>query len=282
MVNRLYNMKLNLEKIIEMNKAGYTLKEVTAFFNKNHYQNIQSFLKYKGVKLIWEESSYRKINQDFFECIDSEIKAYLLGFFYADGTITKDNRVAVSVQEKDKYIVELFQKYISPEIPLSKSHYTKGAKNRQPQYKWRLRSLKIIQDLKKLGLKERKTYETIDFPDIKPSLMKHFIRGLMDGDGYVSPYPYGGRVYLGLTWKNFIDKIDSWLKENGLVTYISKYYKDYNNCSLYKLEIRNKEGVNMFYNLIYRDSTFRLERKINNFKIHNTEVIAKSKEFATP
>ena len=58
-------------------------------------------------------------NENFFESIDSEIKAYLLGFLFADGyvNIRRNNtsyRFGVEVSEKDKSILYLFIQYIYP------------------------------------------------------------------------------------------------------------------------------------------------------------------------
>ncbi len=46
-------MKLDLNKIIELNSQSFTQREVQKYFETNNYQNIQSFLKNKGVKLTW-------------------------------------------------------------------------------------------------------------------------------------------------------------------------------------------------------------------------------------
>ena len=49
-------------------------------------------------------------NEDYFNVIDSELKAYLLGYFLADGCITnptKGNKcISMCLQEKDRYILE--------------------------------------------------------------------------------------------------------------------------------------------------------------------------------
>lgn len=60
------------------------------------------------------------VNDDFFKNIDSEIKAYLLGFFLADGTYglgarcTKSYRFQVTLQEEDLEIISLFKEFIVP------------------------------------------------------------------------------------------------------------------------------------------------------------------------
>ena len=59
------------------------------------------------------------INEDYFDIIDTEEKAYLLGFLYADGNhFTKKNRITIGLQEKDKHILEKFNELIGSNRPL--------------------------------------------------------------------------------------------------------------------------------------------------------------------
>lgn len=60
---------------------------------------------------------YKNINDSFFEKIDTEEKAYFLGLFYADGCNYINgnaSRVALSLQEDDKKILEIFNNFIYP------------------------------------------------------------------------------------------------------------------------------------------------------------------------
>lgn len=123
------------------------------------------------------------INHNFFNKIDSEIKAYLLGFFAADGHIQrkKDSYVfAVFIHYKDSEIIRLFNKYIANgQAKLYKRENTRG---------FQISSNQIGEDLKKLGYDNRKTYTCNGIPDIPQKLMCHFIRGYFDGDGSIGYY----------------------------------------------------------------------------------------------
>ena len=55
--------------------------------------------KYKA-----DTRTYRA-NDDFFDVIDSEIKAYLLGFLYADGYLASDGRIGIRLQIDDEEII---------------------------------------------------------------------------------------------------------------------------------------------------------------------------------
>lgn len=49
-------------------------------------------------------------NEEYFNVIDSEKKAYLLGYFLADGCVTNPSNgkkcISMCLQEQDKYILE--------------------------------------------------------------------------------------------------------------------------------------------------------------------------------
>lgn len=58
----------------------------------------------------------KNINIDYFNKIDTEDKAYLLGYLLADGYITK-NRLSVSSIDKDR--IELFREKLESEHRIS-------------------------------------------------------------------------------------------------------------------------------------------------------------------
>ena len=55
-----------------------------------------------------------KINHNFFENIDSEAKAYLLGFLAADGNVSHNtNKITLHIGEKDVYVANLLKEFIT-------------------------------------------------------------------------------------------------------------------------------------------------------------------------
>lgn len=66
-------------------------------------------------------------NENYFEKIDTEDKAYFLGFIMADGCILKNrNTLKIIIHKKDKHILEDFSKCIdfkgSIYTPLTRNH----------------------------------------------------------------------------------------------------------------------------------------------------------------
>lgn len=100
--------------------------------------------------------------------------AYILGFTFADGNIFK---TTLSWDLKDdKELLEKMNETMDSTYPIS------VGKN-----SWRLRisNPAIIEDLKKLGVTPNKS-KTLCFPEKIPSnFLPHFIRGILDGDGWI-------------------------------------------------------------------------------------------------
>lgn len=123
-------------------------------------------------------------NENFFEKIDSEEKAYFLGLLYADGTLNLKNKlVSISLQEKDKYILEYMLKY---------THFSGSLKMLEPRKETHSATAYIhiynenfYLNAVKSGLLPNKSL-ILTFPGLEilpEQLISHFIRGYFDGDG---------------------------------------------------------------------------------------------------
>ena len=123
-------------------------------------------------------------NTLFFKQIDTELKAYLLGYIVADGCITIENRKDRPITSKirrvqfqcaisDLQIIELIKSVIAPNNKIS---YIKGKGNKQDYIKLRLANTEIVNDLITLyDIQPRKTYhKEFQFPNIPKEIKKHF------------------------------------------------------------------------------------------------------------
>lgn len=209
-------------------------------------------------------------NENFFEVIDSEIKAYLLGFMFADGSIEQDfkhrtYRACIYVSESDKHIAYLFQQYIDP---YSNIHFRSTVDKRSgyisKMCRLRFSSKKLIQDLINQGCIPRKTYEETHIPKLSDDLMFHFIRGYFDGDGHA--YVFKSRnsysIRVGFTSEyHTLKDIKDFLNKKGIYCYLELKK---NIC--YNLYINRKEDINSFYKSIYNNANFFFSRKRNIMK----------------
>jgi len=180
---------LNYEYYEKYINGEITAKEL-AIKSKIPYTSLPSVLKREGLP------SHRKyvderVKGDFFDKIDTEEKAYILGFYVADGAITRskkcDNwRFSIGLNEDDKEILEKIKNIMNPYVHLIYEvfDYKKTSRKTRPMYKFQFSNKNICTKLEEYGLGFNKTYKEKSVKNIIPEeLMKHFIRGYFDGDG---------------------------------------------------------------------------------------------------
>lgn len=122
-----------------------------------------------------------ELQRDFFDCIDTPEKAYVLGLIWADGTLSeKTQQVRVRLAVED---VELLTK-IGALIGITKLHPIPPAGN---AVSWQvglyISSKQIVNALLRLGLTEAKDYTLPQAVLPSETLRRDFVRGLIDGDG---------------------------------------------------------------------------------------------------
>jgi len=187
---KLYNDKIPVKSIM----SQLNIKSTATFFR---------YIKMLGIKLKGHFNANRKynVNHHYFDIIDTEEKAYWLGFMYADGYIIyrrKSNQKSVNIvgltlSAKDVAHIEKFKKAISAENPIriSKANFyliKKYIGRRYLQAKLNITSHLLCENLIKLGCVPRKSL-IIKFPSqkiISDDLLCHFLRGYFDGDGWIT------------------------------------------------------------------------------------------------
>ena len=200
-------------------------------------------------------------NDDYFETIDTEDKAYFLGLLFADGNVySARNRVQITLANEDAYILKAFANCIG---------YTgKMYIDREKYSKLILPSKKMCADLTRLGCTPNKSL-TLQFPtEVPDELMHHFIRGYFDGDGHISKdkklvKPY---YHINITSsKCFVERLKELLLENLIETgNLYKRYKDREQ-SAHTTMVRNK-SAKQFVEYIYNNASLFLTRKRNIYE----------------
>jgi hypothetical protein len=238
-------------------------------------------------EIINKKSKYSH-NEDYFKVIDTEYKAYILGFIIADGSIEDNNRIKKSGEDSityrltfcnsidDKEIIDKIKEQISPESIIYHTINTKGAVTRKEQLVLRICSRILCTDLINLyNIQPRKTLNStfeIDLNKIPDNLLRHFIRGFFDGDGAVSFHKYNNTIFFNfgfvLNSLNFTKQICKIFEDlfdiKGVI-----YTHTSNTCIWYSLRFnynRNRtEKIKLIYNYLYEDSNIYLTRKKDKF-----------------
>lgn len=219
-----------------------------------------------------------EINEDTFNAIDTEEKAYFLGFLFADGYINEKSKVVVlQLAEKDKEILEKLNKVIKSNRPLQyismECNRKKGIKV-QDAFRLNINCRKIYDNIVNYGCLPRKTF-TLKFPtnDVIPYyLIRHFVRGYFDGDGsLVGYFPSRGngkhfqcdvKIVSTLEFINQLSVLTS--DELSISTNVTKRFKDGKNN--YNYQLSGNLNVIKFLEWIYKDANIYLDRKFQTFK----------------
>ena len=207
-------------------------------------------------------------NENYFEKIDTEQKAYWIGFFYADGHVNHST-LQCALQEKDAPHLQLFLNDIQAndvEIKYNKIN------NTSITGRFSLCSVKIADDLRKLGFSNRKSYESTDviFQNIPDELKWHFIRGFWDGDGCI-------RIRAKKSGEISCISLNEKLLQS-FCDYFNKIFNDQNFSKIFLSEEKyyrirlGGEKAKKVCKFLYKNSTIYLDRKYQNylqFKTYN-------------
>lgn len=240
----------------------------------NGWEKVHSFLPNRSREQIRARASkigvsYLKYNRDFFEIIDTEEKAYWLGFVYADGYVTTENRFGIELGIKDLSHLEKFTKSLE-----YNGKIRSRIRNGNETCLILIKNGKVFKDLEDKGVFRDKTYSS-EFPSDKqvpPNLVNHFLRGYFDGDGCyhfnrrkVPRKDRGWKIYnklskeISLTCKSekMINEIRAQLLSQGIESRIDINPKG----DLPVLRISNIENMVKLINYLYKNATLYLDRK---------------------
>lgn len=199
------------------------------------------------------QKSQKTLNEDIFEKIDSEHKAYWLGFLMADGCVSeKNNRIELSLQEKDyKHIIK-FKEFMNSDHKVGK----KIKDNKYISYRLGFSRKKTKQDLMMHGCIPNKTKDMI-FPNIKKEFKRHFIRGYFDADGCITNHKTSTVSFELLGYDNFLNEVARHLNIDGHI------YK-FNHSDVKRFMIAGKKAISIL-DYLYKDSTIYLDRKYEKY-----------------
>lgn len=262
-----------------------TMKQVEDKYELSHptiTKILKDVPKYTKAKL-----NNPNMKEHFFQEINEEAKAYLLGLLISDGNVFKDNTgrqasISITLDLKDEYMLEKFKEVLQANTSIG--HDGRGCGQIA------VRSNIMAEDLAKYGVVPRKSYNTY-LPLISKEMMPHLIRGIFDGDGSIMAKPNSSndghnRFLHSISFcgtHQLMEDISNYILENlGIKTAVY----DYKDRNLSELKIQNIDNIAKFGYWIYRNSTIFLNRKkdiFNDFLKHYNDILAEQfeKEYET-
>lgn len=240
-------------------RAGCSESSVFAVykrFNKENYKKIYEHLKY-------------------FDDIDTDDKAYFLGFIAADGCVyTKDNDnvhrrfLSISIQRRDRYILEKLYKFMNKTNGRYIYDYTD--KNGFEYSNIQIGGNHLLESLSKYNIIPNKTWSYVPVNLNNDVLMFSFLRGFFDGDGSITNHKYkfsDNRNTLPSAYQisivgNFSCMlfIKEFLQKHNIKSSMIKDKRKYSH-DFYHLVVSENSSIYLFLKHIYKNSVVHLNRK---------------------
>lgn len=249
-----------VDKIIEDYKT-LSIKNIMKKYNISS-PKIHVILKLNNIEITpsaYHKNYKNKVNHDFFNVIDTEEKAYWLGFLYADGyNDTKFYQIELSLKEEDFEMVNLFKSTLSSSYKIMKRKINLNGKTFY-SYRHIIYSKKLSKRLEKLGCPKNKSL-ILKFPDkniVPNNLIHHFMRGYFDGDGCIS----GTKFMLNGT-KQFLDLFIKVLRNNTNISKAGYWSMD---GKAHRWSHASKKDLKLIGNFLYKDAHIYLKRKYDKF-----------------
>lgn len=205
--------------------------------------------------------------EDFFRQIDTEEKAYWLGFLYADGYVAVRAPWVVICHITDKEHVEKLAATLNFNGPL-KHKLQKTSNGFCKSYRLELCRKRFCQDLLCIS-KDRKHQ---GFPEVPEQLWPAFLRGLFDGDGCISISNCQDRrvaytrFHQNVTWNIIVPvALGQELKERLSAYGITSTVTPSRSPSMVYVRSGSRRNALLLAKLMYTDATVYLERKRNKF-----------------
>lgn len=257
------NIGISIKKCAE--KFGLKRWDLSNYLKNNNIKKHEKVLAtINGEQYIISQKNSRgarrySVDEAFFDNIDTEEKAYWLGFFLADASVSeKTNTISIGLSIRDYDHLHRLKKSLDITYPIREFVSSNGYDSciisfRSKNIKEKLISYNVIPNKKKYG--------KLPFLSLNNNLIKHYIRGFFDGDGCVSEAirkENGNKRYIieVASCQEMLIFIKDFLAKNNIkVSDIKKHM------TTYDIKTSNNFEIIKFFNLIYKDANIYLPRK---------------------
>jgi hypothetical protein len=251
--------------IIDRYKMGEAYTKIAKSINKSSGYVKRILLKNNIlIRNLSQSHEIYSYDKSYFKKIDTQEKAYLLGFLYADGNVCK-NVMQICLHSKDIEVLHFLKKQLKSNHKIV---------NDRGYVRFRIGNEELVKDLNLLGLIERKTFKLI-FPNeniLPKNLINHFIRGYFDGDGCIKKgldkkYYYTTWGFELISCREFLEEVNKILSEKSGIKLANLHREKRRSNPIYYLRHGGTaiSTIEKIYNYLYKDASFSLSRKKNKF-----------------
>ncbi|MCD5322847.1 MULTISPECIES: LAGLIDADG family homing endonuclease [Pontibacillus] len=181
------------------------------------------------------------VNEHFFKTWTHEM-AWVLGLFVTDGCVNQTN--SISFAQKDERILRMIAKHMDAENNIIPPSSTRNISTL-------IINSKILKnDLKNLGILSNKS-RTVKFPEVPDVYLPSFVRGVIDGDGWVQKTGYVMNVTSASNKfaLELLKVFQKWKLRSEIKTETTKNGKE-----IYRIWVKGKETLPELANIIYNNA----------------------------
>lgn len=245
--------------VIQKYMGGMNMNELAQMYNCSR-SVIDDTLCRNKIQKRTPSQAYRtfEINDYYFDEIDNQDKAYMLGFLYADGCNCsnydiKHYDIGMTLQMQDKYILD----EMCHKMGMNRNaNVILNSTNKKHYARMDIMNKHMVFRLDELGVVPNKTRKTT-FPYwMREDLYSHFARGLLDGDGCIVHSL--DRVTMVGSKQLMHELADVIEKCVGFRQFVGEYKISPGICYMH---ISAKWKIEAFLDWVYKDADMKLSRK---------------------
>lgn len=264
---------------------GLTIKDIAKEYKVDKVFAGEKLREY-GIK---PNSGYKyELDENYFDRIDSQNKAYIFGLFLADGCnhlYDADGKshfhLSLSLQASDKELLERVNHELNNTRPLEKrtrpkkDSYVQGklikANQVKDSFQIHIYSKHMCEILAKHGMVQNKSL-VLEFPNCIPNnLLSHFIRGYFDGNGslysFYDKQNEKQRVGIKIVSTNsFCFSVKRIIAEMLGINMSVCVCNPNNNTITSTVSSLSRKNVEQIMNWLYKDANLFMKRKHQKYK----------------
>lgn len=248
-----------IENIALKYRSGITLEALSTEYDTSVW-TIRNILKNFEVETLSKQRRKTLLgvgnNYEYFDDMTKEGPAYFYGLLLSDGNLYNDV-IQIGLNQQDKYILEKLKEELNLLDNKIKDYdlLVKKTGNTSKVSSLRFMDRRVVESLRNLGFAERKSGKEVLPEKIKYN--RHFWRGMIDGDGYVSTAQ--NKLAVGLIGSKEV--CEGFLAFSKLYAYnIKAKVRKHSDSDIYTVSICSGNAEKVL-NIMYEDSEFFLERK---------------------
>ncbi len=233
------------QQIVQAFEGGMECREIPDFLNVSK-RSVARVLAEVGINT--KRKNRYNLDEAYFDTIDSQKKAYLLGLMAADGCVTSTNYVVYESTELS--LVKLFKAELIYTGDIRTITFPQGY---APHYRINFSSKQLATALKQYAVVVGRTESgAYYFPEAQ--YFSSYLLGYFDGDGcaYVNQGRSGGLVCIVGSYP-WVKALSNYLDMGKVVQHQSE--------SVYYWRIYSQEHIQQFYNWVYQIPGLGLDYK---------------------